>query len=172
MSRGLGRGVLLVVALLIGAAARAAPAESFTGTVTHVTDGDTVWVRPEASSARSKPIKLRLVGIDAPERCQAHGAEAGAALAAAVLHRRVEIRRRATDDHGRALGTLWLDGEDVGARMVRQGHAWSARFRRDAGPYAREEQQARAAGLGLFAHAAPESPRDFRRRHGPCDARP
>jgi micrococcal nuclease len=133
-------------------------------TVTHVTDGDTLWVRPEGG----KPVKLRLQGIDAPERCQAWGEQSRAALAARVLHQRVQVRTRAHDDYHRAIGSLTLNDEDIGAWMVREGHAWSYRYRRSPGPYAEQERQARAARRGLFAEAAAMEPRAFRKWHGPC----
>jgi endonuclease YncB( thermonuclease family) len=144
--------------------------EVFVGIVIRISDGDTLWVQPDATpgATRRKPVKVRLVGLDAPERCQAHGPQATEALTRWALHRRVEVRRRAIDEHGRALGTLWIEGEDVGVRLVREGHAWSARYRGDPGPYAREEAEARTARRGLFAEAAPQPPREFRREHGPC----
>jgi micrococcal nuclease len=159
-------GLKLALTALLLATAQAAPLQQIDGTVTRVSDGDTLWLRPD-DRAR-KPFRLRLVGLDAPEICQAHGAAARAALESWVLGRRVSLRRHAVDDHGRPLGTLWLDGHDVGARLVAAGHAWSARFRGDPGPYAAEEAAARAARRGLFAARDPELPRDFRRRHGPC----
>ncbi|WP_128000617.1 thermonuclease family protein [Piscinibacter defluvii] len=152
------RAVVLLLVLAAGAA------QAFTADVTHVSDGDTVWVKRDGRA----PFKLRLDGLDAPERCQAGGAAARDALAARLLHRRVAVRTRAHDDYGRAVGTLQLDGADVGAWLVSQGLAWNARFGRRAGPYAEEEQQARRAARGVFAQPAPEYPRDFRRRHGPC----
>ena len=167
------RSLPLLLALLLSALvppARAAE-ERFEGVVLRVSDGDTIWVRPDPSpeAPRRARVKLRLVGLDAPERCQAHGAEARAALAERVLHRHVTVRRRATDDYGRALGTLWLGGQDVGAALVREGHAWSASWRGDPGSYAAEEREARRAARGLFAAPAPLPPRDFRRLHGPCE---
>lgn len=167
------RRLIAVGAGLLSAVALAAPLpERFDGIVTRVSDGDTLWVRPDPTPQRPRPrpVKLRLVGIDAPERCQAHGAEAGAALSDQVLGRRVTVSRRATDQHGRALGTLWRGEQDVGAMLVREGHAWSARYRNDPGPYAREEREARSARRGLFATPAPQWPGDFRRMHGPCPA--
>lgn len=141
-------------------------AHALSGIVTRVTDGDTLWVRPADGG---RPVKVRLQGIDAPERCQAWGPQARAALASRVLHRRVQVRTRAYDDYQRAIGHLELQGEDIAAWMVREGHAWSARFHRSPGPYAAQEQQARAAGRGLFASAAVE-PRVFRKTHGSCSA--
>lgn len=154
--------VLIVLGALAAGGAQAFPAE-----VTRVTDGDTVWVRRDGRA----PFKLRLDGLDAPEGCQAGGVAARDALAARLLHRRVEVRTRAHDDYGRAVGTLQLDGADVGAWLVAQGLAWNARFGRRAGPYAEQESSARAARRGLFAQREAEYPRDFRRRHGPCPAR-
>jgi micrococcal nuclease len=166
------RGLALAVLFALGSAS-AAPslaAERFDGVVTRVSDGDTLWVRPDPSPqrARPRPLKLRLVGLDAPERCQAHGAEAGAALSDRVLGRRVSVTRRATDTHGRALGSVSLDGDDIGRWLVSQGHAWSSGYRGDPGPYAGPERAARASRRGVFADPAPEPPRAFRRRHGPC----
>lgn len=169
------RAAALLAAALICGVAQAAPQE-FTGRVTRVSDGDTLWIQPdrqpderaEEPPRRRKPVKLRLVGIDAPERCQAHGEEATHALRSLTLGRDVTVRRRATDDYGRALGTLWLDGQDVSARLVRDGHAWSSGVRHSAGPYAREEAEARAARRGLFAQPEAQRPHDFRREHGPC----
>lgn len=165
LPRGLGATALMIMTVA------AAAGERFDGVVTRVSDGDTVWVRPEAAPGERprKPVKVRLVGLDAPERCQAHGEVAAEALSARVLGRPVRVQRRATDEHGRALGTLWLGSQDVGAWLVGEGHAWSARWRGDPGPFAAEEQAARRARRGLFAEADPEPPRDFRRRHGPCE---
>lgn len=149
----------------------ALPAWALSGVVTHVSDGDTVWVRPDDAPARRKPVKLRLVGIDAPERCQAWGTESTAALTAQVLHQRVQVPTRGVDKHGRLLGGLYLvDGSDVAAWMVQSGHAWSARWHRRPGPYAAQEQAARARRAGLFADPAALEPWAFRRRHGPCAA--
>lgn len=155
-----------------GLAAPLPPPERIDGVVTRVSDGDTLWLRPDPTPqrARPKPLKLRLVGLDAPELCQAHGREAGAALSALVLGQRVTVKRRASDQHGRALGTLWRGEQDVGAQLVHEGHAWSSRYRGDPGPYATEEAAARAARRGLFAAARPVEPWRFRREHGPCDA--
>ena len=157
--------------LAIVLAVCAATAQAFSGVVTHVTDGDTVWVQPDAagSATHRKPIKLRLQGIDAPERCQAWGAQAKAALESRGLHPHVRGQTRAKDSYERTLGKLRLDGVDVSAWMVEQGHAWSYRYRHRLGPYAAEERQASAARRGLFADAGAVEPRRFRKAHGPCE---
>jgi micrococcal nuclease len=155
---------LLVLLLALSVASISAPAWALTGVVTHVTDGDTLWVRTDAGTR----LKLRLQGLDAPERCQAWGPQARDALAARVMHRQVDVQTKARDDYQRTIARVTLQGEDVGAWMVGEGHAWSARFRRSPGPYATQEATARAARRGLFAQLDAVEPRAFRKAHGPC----
>lgn len=144
---------------------QAQAAEAWWGVVSHVSDGDTLWVRPADGG---QPRKVRMHGIDAPELCQAHGAEARAALQRQVLGRAVRVQPLRHDDYGRLLARLWAEGDDVAARMVGAGHAWSYRYRHSPGPYADEERAARAARRGLFADPAAQRPYAFRRQHGPC----
>ncbi len=132
---------------------------------THVSDGDTLWVQPVSGEA---PKKLRLQGLDAPELCQAGGSASREALHALVAQRLLKVRVKYTDDYGRGLAYIEADGQDLAAVMVRSGNAWSYRWRRSLGPYARQEAQARMARAGLFAKPAPELPGDFRRRNGSC----
>ncbi len=155
----------IAVAAWLLAAAISAQARSFEGIVTHVTDGDSLWVRP---AAREAPREIRLQGIDAPEICQPFGRSARDALAAHVLHRRVSVSSRARDSYQRTLGQVRVNGEDLGAWMVSRGYAWSYRFRRHEGPYAAQELGARNARLGLWADGAAMEPREFRKRHGRC----
>jgi micrococcal nuclease len=144
----------------------AASAETFSGVVTRVWDGDTVWVRPDGSTG--KPVKLRLLGLDAPESCQAGGAQATAALKSRVLGQHVQVQAKATDAYQRRVASLFLAGDDVGAWLVSQGHAWSYAFRYHPGHYAAEERAARAARRGLFADPQAIEPRVFRKQHGKC----
>jgi endonuclease YncB( thermonuclease family) len=153
-----------LVLLCLAATASAKPVW-WQGTVTHVTDGDTVWVRPLHGGT---PRSVRLDGIDAPEICQRHGEAARAALASRVLGRTVQVAKRLRDNYGRELARISFEGQDVGAWLVRSGHAWSYRYRGQSGPYLAQEEQARARRLGLFRDARAEQPRAFRKRHGRC----
>jgi micrococcal nuclease len=161
----MNRALALLLPALLFATPALAAASGYQGVVTHVTDGDTVWVRPASGGA---PRQIRLQGIDAPEICQAHGIAARDALAMRVLHRHVSVTSRARDEYQRTLGQVRMGGKDVGVWMVSHGHAWSYRFHADRGPYAKHEARARAARLGLWSGAAPVPPRDFRRQHGSC----
>jgi len=170
-------GVVLVGLIMLAWAPGAPAASAWTGTVTAVVDGDTVWVkrgtprqRP-SSGGHDMAIDIRIEGIDAPEMCQTYGPQAKAALTHRVLNQVVRVRGHRTDTYGRTLAKLSLGDDDVGDWMVRQGHAWSYRHRRNAGPYAAQESLARGAQRGLFATPGAEQPRDFRKRHGTCHPR-
>lgn len=152
--------------LLLPSALLAQPPRSYTAVVTHVSDGDTVWVRPARGGAR---VPVRLLDIDAPEICQRSGQQSRDALARQVLRRTVTVEERGRDDYGRVLARLHRSGQDVGEQLVVEGHAWSYRFRNRPGPYHEQEAQARQARRGLWAAAHPLEPRAFRRLHGPCE---
>ncbi len=161
--------IALTLLLLQGAVAAAPTQAILSGTVTLVTDGDTLWIRPDTGHGNStKPRAVRLRGIDAPEICQAWGQEAKAALESRVLHRHVTLRGHVTDAYSRRVATLEVAGEDIGGWMVSQGHAWNSTFRRHPGAYAAQQQLARNARRGLFAHGNAIEPRRFRTMHGSC----
>lgn len=164
--------VILVFALWFsGNAIAAARALVRSGVVIRVVDGDTLWVRDATGVPGGETLKVRILGIDAPEICQLGGLEAGEVLRGHVLGQTVTLTSSSTrsrDDYGRLLARVDKQGDDVGRWMVRRGQAWSYRYRRTAGPYAAEQAQAQAAGAGLFAHAAAEYPHSFRQRHGSC----
>ena len=144
------------------------------GVVTRVVDGDTVWVKAATPAKGVKVgdiLKVRIVGIDAPEICQPGGRQALAALRSHVLGQTVTLSSpssRRIDDYGRVLATLDKQGDDVGRWMVQRGQAWSYGYRQKSGPYAAEQTQAQAGRVGLFAQSAAENPRSFRKRHGSC----
>ena len=145
-------------------------AQSWQGVVVHVTDGDTVYIR--AAPGPGPAVAVRLLGLDAPEICQAGGPAARDALRRWVLLQRVTVEGHGQDSFGRELAQLYLQGLDVGRAMVAQGHAWAERQAEPGPSYEQEQRQARQDRLGLFAQAQPEPPRAFRRRHGPCHPGP
>lgn len=154
-----------LLALALAASPLLHAGEVFRATVSHVTDGDTLWVRPARGGA---PIEIRLLDMDAPEGCQLHGPDARAALRARVLNQPVRVRTRGRDDYQRQLARVEHRGEDIGGWMVRQGHAWSITFKGKPGPYASFEAQARTANRGLWALQGAQDPRSFRKRFGRC----
>jgi endonuclease YncB( thermonuclease family) len=135
------------------------------GVVTHVSDGDTLWVQPVHGGEAQK---IRLLGIDAPEICQTWGPQARDALHALLQGQTVEVQGHHRDSYGRTLAQLTRQGHDVGAWMVMQGHAWSYRYKRQAGLYDAQQIQAQSHRQGLFADGRAVPPRTFRKRFGSC----
>jgi micrococcal nuclease len=163
----------LAAAALALAAAHAAAAPAATAPVylvERVYDGDSLRVAPADGA---EVITVRLSGIDAPEVCQDGGVQARLYLTDLLLGRRVQLEvpkgKAGRDEYGRTLAKVFLDGTEVNRQLVENGHAWSQRYKWDRGPYVAQERMASALRRGLHAAAtAPEMPRDFRRRHGPC----
>jgi len=167
-SRRLVAILSLLSAVLAAAAAAAKPTE-VVGIVSHVTDGDSVWLKPAAGGAA---LELRLEGIDAPEICQAWGPQSREALALEVLNRTVTARISGLDHHGRSLATLVRDKVNINRLQVMEGQAWSYRYKNDRGPYVGPERVATALHRGLHASAGAVQPRDFRKANGPCEPAP
>ncbi len=159
------KGLLLLCCVGLGISSEAASAR-WIGNVVYVTDGDTLWVK--GSQQGSDAVKVRLIGIDAPEICQPFGMQARDGLLAQLLGQEVVVIGRRTDDYGRLLARIQLRGQDMGQWLVSHGLAWSYRYRKSQGPYINEELQARAARVGLWQDDVPMPPMVFRHKHGSC----
>ena len=134
--------------------------------VSWVMDGDTVLLLPEGAR---EALRVRLLGIDAPELCQPGGEAARDALIARVLRRTVRMQVVGQDSYGRQLGRVWLDTQDVAAEMVRSGWAWAYQHRTGRGPYAALQREAERGRVGVFAaRETAMSPAVFRQFHGSC----
>ncbi len=141
--------------------ASAKASKAFTAVVTHVTDGDTMWVQSDRGGAA---IDVRIQGIDAPEICQDYGKAAQSALASRVLHHTVSVSSKARDRYGRMIAKVSDQGQDLGAWLVSSGHAWSNHYRQSLGAYGAQETAARQARMGLWASGSPVEPKMFRKR--------
>lgn len=128
-----------------------------------VHDGDTVTCLDDGG----QPVKIRLHGIDAPEFDQPHGKAARNALDAKLSGRGVRVVGTARDQHGRLLGTLWLDDRNVNRELVAEGHAWVFGGFAPDPDFLAAEDTARAARRGLWAADRPISPSQWRRDHPP-----
>lgn len=134
--------------------------------VSRVIDGDTLVLQPIGSQTL---YKTRIAGIDAPEICQAFGDMAKDNLARKVQGLMVTVSSDHQDDFGRELGQVYLNGEDLGAYMVKQGLAWSFGRGKASGPYQLEQAYAKNLKLGLFATQQKLlKPSDFRRQYQAC----
>ncbi len=135
------------------------------GRVVAVADGDTVTVL----DGRKRQHKIRLTGIDAPERLQPFGKASHQQLAGLVFGREVRAHCPKKDRYGRALCRLEVDGRDVNLAQIAAGMAWHYKaYGRDQGlfnftGYALVELEARYRRRGLWSDPRPVAPWAFRR---------
>jgi len=143
-------------------------AEEIVGRVVRVADGDTLTVIVQSVGSRvprdhSVQHKIRLRGIDAPEKKQPFGRTAWRFLSGLVADREVRVTYAKRDKYGRILGTVYLDGRDINLEMLKAGYAWHYK-RFDSTPaYAQAESAARTAKRGLWQDGNPTEPEAFRR---------
>lgn len=155
------------VAMLMALAAFAAPslAETYAAKVVGIADGDTVTVL----DAFKVQHKIRLSGIDAPERSQPYGQVSRQHLARLVFGKTVTIETAKTDRYGRELGKVLVGHVDANLEQLRSGYAWHYRQYAheqpvaDREPYAQAEVDAREARRGLWRDTQPTPPWEFRR---------
>jgi micrococcal nuclease len=121
------------------------------GTVTKVSDGDSIEVRLD-----SGPARVRFSAIDTPEHDQPYGAQSSAALKAMLpLDSKVELEVVTQDQFHRFVATVWLvaDGKriNINEAMLHDGHAWAyRRYMKDA-KFCDIEADARDHKRGLWA---------------------
>jgi endonuclease YncB( thermonuclease family) len=147
-----------VLALLGPAAARA---EFFDGRVVRVFDGDTIEVRVGDETRR-----IRLAGIDAPERGQPWAERSKQALSRRVFGREVRVNAVDVDRHGRPVGEVYAENVCVNCELVREGHAWVYRRYTDDPVLIGLEAEARAARRGLWGLPEAQIVPPWEWRHG------
>lgn len=154
-----------LIGLAIALVQVAALADQLTGRVVAVLDGDAVDVLTEEKSLR----RVRICGIDAPERRQPFGDASKRRMSGLVYLEPVVVLYRKTDRYGRIVGAVRQDGMDVGLALIQQGLAWhykayqSEQTLIDRFLYGRAERQARSDRKGLWSQPESIAPWEFRR---------
>jgi micrococcal nuclease len=140
--------------------------------VTRVYDGDTV-----KAEGYDIEIKVRLLGIDAPETSkskrdpgQPYSQKAKKHLAGLILNKVVEIKGYGMDPYNRILGVIYLNGKNINLEMVKAGLAEVHRGKPpkgfDSTPYIQAETAAREAKKGMWSQRDKYiSPKEWRRMH-------
>jgi len=134
-------------------------ADNFSGPVVRILDGDTIEVLHN-----QHPERIRLSGIDCPEKGQAYGQKAKDAVADLAFRKEVTVQTHGKDKYKRTLADLILsDGTSVNQQLVKDGWCWWYR------KYAPRdtvleglEKEAREAKKGLWADPQPVPPWVYR----------
>ena len=157
------RFLLLITTLLL---TNLSVADTLHGRVVGVSDGDTVTVL----DASNTQFKIRLMGIDAPEKKQAFGSKSKESLSALVFNKQVTVEYNKKDKYGRTVGKITVDGVDANLEQVKVGMAWHyKKYQKeqsvdDRRLYAMAEEQARAGKRGLWVDAEQTPPWDWRKQ--------
>ena len=154
----------LLALLLASALSSNLWAQSLVGEVVAIADGDTLTVL----DADRVQHKIRLAGIDAPERKQPFGQRSRQTLADLVFRKQVEVMTEKKDRYGRTIGKVIYQGRDVNLLLVSEGMAWHYKQyarEQDAADqklYALAEESARAEQRGLWRDPQPIPPWSWR----------
>ncbi|EXI85599.1 MAG: Thermonuclease precursor [Candidatus Accumulibacter regalis] len=151
-------------------------AATLTGTVVSIADGDTITVL----DADREQHKIRIAGVDCPEKAQPFGQRSKQSMSALVFGKEVDVQWNKRDRYRRIIGkvmvaapscraTLCPKTLDAGLTQLTLGLAW--RYRKyakdqsseDAGRYEFAEQEAREKRVGLWADRHPVPPWDWRK---------
>ncbi len=156
------KSVLVLILFLL---ASHASANELVGRVVGVADGDTITVL----DATNELHKIRLSGIDAPEKRQPFGSVSKQSLSNLLFSQEVMINWQKRDSYGRIVGKVMLNDIDMNLEQIKAGMAWFYRQYqkqlplKDQADYATAEQEAKANKVGLWIDEAPIPPWRFRR---------
>ena len=129
------------------------------GIAQDVHDGDTFKLKVDGQI-----IKVRMYGVDAPEKNQPYGEEAGKALRTLIDGKEIRLKITDKDRYGRTVGEPWLgDSLNVSLWMIKNGHAWWYKsYSKKRMDFKEAEEEAKAKKSGLWADDKPTAPWDFR----------
>jgi len=151
-------GILFFLVLLFSTFA---PAD-ISGKVVGIADGDTITVLQDKTQ-----YKIRLFGVDCPEKSQDFGTRAKQFTSGIVFGKDVQVLVEDTDRYGRTVGTVMLAGKTLNEELVKAGFAWvySQYCKKPiCNQWKQYEEAARNAKIGLWSQPNPTPPWEF--RHG------
>lgn len=134
--------------------------EVLKGKVVSVADGDTVTILTE----NDEQIRIRLYGIDAPEKGQDFSNKSRQFLNDLCYGKIVSIEKKGIDQYERVLGIVYINELNLNKEMVRNGLAWYYdHYVKDADLEALEHA-ARKQKLNIWSMKNPTPPYEFRRK--------
>ena len=134
-------------------------ADELRGKVVSIADGDTITVLDSAKVQH----KIRLQGIDAPEKKQAFGTKSKELMSEKVGGEEVVVQWKEKDRYGRILGEVMVGKRHINLEMVQDGMAWHYTTYSKSKELAKAEDEARKAKKGLWADKEPVPPWEYRK---------
>jgi endonuclease YncB( thermonuclease family) len=148
--------------LLLVCPSRAAPMVGWEGRVVGVVDGDTLDVLQDGRS-----VRIRLEGVDCPERAQPWSRRATTLVSDLAFGRTASVRVVTVDRYCRQVARVEVEGRDLSRELLRSGLAWHFKLYNQDSDLADLETQARAQRRGLWSQADPIPPWEWRRGKRP-----
>ncbi len=154
----------LLCAIALFGISESAPTAELEGRVVGVSDGDTITVLVGEHDS----VKVRLAGIDAPEKAQPFGSVSKKNLSDHVYGKNVTVEWEKKDRYGRVLGRVLVNGTDACLEQIRAGLAWHYKQYAKDQPaslrvaYEEAERLARQSRAGLWREPNPIPPWEFR----------
>ncbi len=142
-----------------------AQAEIINGKVVGVSDGDTITILDSSNTQ----YKIRLSGIDSPEKKQAFGQKSKENLSRLVFAKIVDADCSKKDRYQRFICKITVNGVDANLEQLKDGFAWHYKayqrdqIESDRQLYANAEDVARDGKKGLWSEANPIEPWEFRK---------
>lgn len=121
--------------------------------VIQIVDGDSLTVAIDGEM-----VRVRLAGIDAPEGRQPYTTRSKKSLSELCFWIKAELSSITKDQYGRTVATVQCNGLDASREQVRRGMAWVRAGHADDPELQRLQEEARAAGQGLWASTQPVPP--------------
>jgi micrococcal nuclease len=133
----------------------------FKAKVTRIVDGDTY----EVETQDHKTIRIRMFGIDAPEKSQTNGQKSMYGLSELCYGKTIQINPVGTDPNKRLVAdAISSEGLNLNIEMVKLGLAWHFKRYSDNPLLALAEKDAKIAHRGLWVEANPTPPWEYRRK--------
>lgn len=150
------RALLLWTAVLGACAPAQHPLADLVGTtiegrVTRVSDGDTIDVRP---AGETRPIRVRIFGIDTPERGEPFATVARNRTRVLAFDKTVRVRGESVDRYGRLVARVRVGDVDLATDLLGRGLACHFTRYSDDRLYAEAQAAARVSGAGFWAPSA------------------
>lgn len=140
-------------------------ADVLEGRVVSIADGDTITVLDSSNTQH----KIRLAGIDAPEKKQPFGIISRQHLGDLVFSKQVRVEWSKLDRYGRIVGKVLVGNTNACLEQLKAGLAWHyTKYEKEQPPadrvsYKKAEEEARGARLGLWRENGPVPPWEWRR---------
>lgn len=137
-----------------------ADADTITGRVVGVTDGDTLTLLDDTKTQH----KIRLAAIDAPEKAQPFGNRSKQALSDICFNQSARVDVTDTDRYGRSVGIVTCNNINSNEAVLSSGMAWVYRkYAKGFGHYYAFKREAQTARHGLWVDSNPIPPWEWRR---------